>query len=132
MLPRMKTIKYELADGIATLTFDEEGSPVNTMCAQWQKDLTTATSQVLKDKDAIRGIVLASNKSTYFAGADLKATMRLKASDAAAVFQEIEQPAPFSDHQHEAAARVIVLIVPFEMGREVADALGQDRDLHLG
>ncbi|HQR97776.1 MULTISPECIES: 3-hydroxyacyl-CoA dehydrogenase NAD-binding domain-containing protein [unclassified Polaromonas] len=87
----MKTIKYELTDGIATLTFDEEGSPVNTMCAQWQKDLTEATAQVVKDKDAIRGIVLASNKSTFFAGADLKATMRLKASDAAAVFQEIEQ-----------------------------------------
>jgi len=87
----MKTIKYELADGIATLTFDEEGSPVNTMCAQWQKDLTEATAQVVKDKDAIRGIVLASNKSTFFAGADLKATMRLKASDASEVFQEIEQ-----------------------------------------
>ena len=30
----MKTIRYELdADGIATLTFDEPGSPVNTMCA---------------------------------------------------------------------------------------------------
>ncbi|MES2241558.1 MAG: 3-hydroxyacyl-CoA dehydrogenase NAD-binding domain-containing protein [Pseudomonadota bacterium] len=87
----MKTIQYELADGIATLTFDEEGSPVNTMCAQWQKDLTEATAQVVKDKDAIRGIVLASSKSTFFAGADLKATMRLKASDAAAVFQEIEQ-----------------------------------------
>lgn len=87
----MKTIKYELADGIATLTFDEEGSPVNTMCAQWQKDLTEATAQVVKDKESIRGIVLASNKSTFFAGADLKATMRLQASDAAAVFQEIEQ-----------------------------------------
>lgn len=87
----MKTIKYELTDDIATLTFDEEGSPVNTMCAQWQKDLTEATAQVVKDKDAIRGIVLASNKSTFFAGADLKATMRLQASDAAAVFQEIEQ-----------------------------------------
>ncbi|MDP2033105.1 MAG: 3-hydroxyacyl-CoA dehydrogenase NAD-binding domain-containing protein [Polaromonas sp.] len=87
----MKTIKYELSDGIATLTFDEEGSPVNTMCAQWQKDLSEATAQVVKDKDAIRGIVLASNKSTFFAGADLKATMRLQTSDAAQVFQEIEQ-----------------------------------------
>ncbi|MEO8021807.1 3-hydroxyacyl-CoA dehydrogenase NAD-binding domain-containing protein [Polaromonas sp.] len=87
----MKTIKYELTDGIATLTFNEEGSPVNTMCAQWQKDLTAATAEVVKDRDGIRGIVLASAKSTFFAGADLKATMRLKASDAAEVFQEIEQ-----------------------------------------
>lgn len=87
----MKTIRYELADGIATLTFDEPGSPVNTMCAQWQEDLTAAVQQVLKDKDAIRGIVLASAKTTFFAGADLKGTMRLQQSDAQQVFREIEQ-----------------------------------------
>lgn len=87
----MKTIRYELADGIATLTFDEPGSPVNTMCLQWQQDLTEAVQRVLQDRDAIRGIVLASAKSTFFAGADLKGTMRLRAEDAPAVFREIEQ-----------------------------------------
>jgi len=87
----MKTIRYELQDGIATITFDEQGSPVNTMCQDWQHDLTAVTAQVLKDKDAIRGIILASAKSTFFAGADLKATMRLGAADAPAVFREIEQ-----------------------------------------
>ncbi|HZN48201.1 MAG TPA: 3-hydroxyacyl-CoA dehydrogenase NAD-binding domain-containing protein, partial [Ramlibacter sp.] len=87
----MRTIRYELADGIATLTFDEPGSPVNTMCAQWQEDLSAAVQQVLKDQDAIRGIVLASTKTTFFAGADLKGTMRLKPSDAPQVFREIEQ-----------------------------------------
>ncbi|MBX3587283.1 MAG: enoyl-CoA hydratase/isomerase family protein [Ramlibacter sp.] len=87
----MKTIHYTLTDGIATLTFDEPGSPVNTMCAQWQLDLTEATDRVVKDKDAIKGIILASNKTTFFAGADLKGTMRLQASDAHRVFEEIEQ-----------------------------------------
>ena len=87
----MKTLRYELADGIATLTFDEPGSPVNTMCQQWQDDLTEAVQQVVKDRDAIRGIVLASAKSTFFAGADLKGTLRLKAGDAPQVFREIEQ-----------------------------------------
>lgn len=87
----MKTIRYELQDGIATLTFDEPGSPVNTMCLQWQEDMAEAVAQVLKDKDAIRGIVLASAKSTFFAGADLKGTMRLAATDAPRVFQEIER-----------------------------------------
>ena len=87
----MKTIRYQLQDGIATVTFDEEGSPVNTMCAQWTADLVAVTAKVVQDKDAIRGIVLASNKSTFFAGADLKATMRLQATDAPRVFQEIEQ-----------------------------------------
>jgi len=87
----MKTIKYELRDGIATITFDEEGSPVNTMCVQWHTDLTEVTAQVVRDKEAIKGIVLASNKSTFFAGADLKGTMRLQPADAPQVFREIEQ-----------------------------------------
>ena len=91
MTTLMKTIKYELQDGIATITFDEEGSPVNTMCTQWQNDLTEVTAQVVRDKDAIKGILLASNKSTFFAGADLKGTMRLQPADAPQVFREIEQ-----------------------------------------
>jgi 3-hydroxyacyl-CoA dehydrogenase/enoyl-CoA hydratase/3-hydroxybutyryl-CoA epimerase len=87
----MKTIRYDLSDGIATITFDEQGSPVNTMCVDWQHDLSEVTQQVLEDKDAIQGIVLASAKSTFFAGADLKGTMRLQPVDAPAVFREIEQ-----------------------------------------
>ncbi len=88
----MKTIQYELnADGIATITFDEPNSPVNTMCVDWQQDLTTVTAQVVQDNDAICGIILASNKTTFFAGADLKGLMRLKPDDAPAVFREIEQ-----------------------------------------
>ena len=87
----MKTIRYELADGIATITFDEEGSPVNTMCADWQHDLTEVTAQVMRDCADIKGIILASAKSTFFAGADLKGTMRLQPSDAPRVFAEIEQ-----------------------------------------
>jgi 3-hydroxyacyl-CoA dehydrogenase/enoyl-CoA hydratase/3-hydroxybutyryl-CoA epimerase len=88
----MKTIRYELADGVATLTFDEPDSQVNTMCAQWQIDLSEATAQVLKDKAQIKGIVLASSKqTTFFAGADLKGLMRHKAVDTVTLFNEIEQ-----------------------------------------
>jgi 3-hydroxyacyl-CoA dehydrogenase/enoyl-CoA hydratase/3-hydroxybutyryl-CoA epimerase len=50
----MKTIRTNSTDGIATLTFDEPGSPVNTMCLQWQDDLNEVTAQVLKDKGAIK------------------------------------------------------------------------------
>jgi 3-hydroxyacyl-CoA dehydrogenase / enoyl-CoA hydratase / 3-hydroxybutyryl-CoA epimerase len=50
----MKTIRYELHDGLATITFDEPGSPVNTMCADWQRDLTTVTGLVVRDKALIR------------------------------------------------------------------------------
>jgi enoyl-CoA hydratase/carnithine racemase len=87
----MKTIRYELQDGIATVTFDQPDSPVNTMGLQWQEDLSALAAQVIKDRDAIQGIILASAKSTFFAGADLKAVMRLQPSDAPAVFAEIER-----------------------------------------
>ena len=88
---QLKTLHYELADGIATITFDEEGSPVNTMCLQWQDDLQAAVEQVVKDKDAIQGIVLASAKKTFFAGADLKGVMRMTEADAPKVFADIER-----------------------------------------
>ena len=86
----LKTLRYELADGIATITFDEQGSPVNTMCLQWQQDMDALAAQVLQDKVSIQGIILASAKSTFFAGADLKGVMRSQASDGPRVFAEIE------------------------------------------
>jgi 3-hydroxyacyl-CoA dehydrogenase / enoyl-CoA hydratase / 3-hydroxybutyryl-CoA epimerase len=86
----MQTLQYQLVDGIATLTFDEPNSPVNTMCLAWQADLSAATAQLVADKDRIKGIVLASNKTTFFAGADLKAVMRLQASDAQRCYAEVQ------------------------------------------
>ena len=84
------TIRYELQDGVAVVTFDEQGSPVNTMSLQWQDDLAAVTAQVLADKAQLRGVVLASAKKTFFAGADLKGVMRSNADDAPRVFAEIE------------------------------------------
>jgi len=87
----MKTIQYELDSGIATITFDEPNSPVNTMCLQWQEDLGEVTAQVVKDKASLKGIILASAKSTFFAGADLKAVMRLTPADAPKAYAEVER-----------------------------------------
>ncbi len=86
----MKTIRYSLADGIATVTFDEPNSPVNTMCADWQADMSLLAAQLVADKPQLKGVLLASAKSTFFAGANLPAVMRLTASDAPAAFAEIE------------------------------------------
>ena len=87
----MHTIRYELgADGIATLTFDEPGSPVNTMGPQWQADLGAAVDRVVQDKERIKGVLLTSAKTTFFAGAELKGVLKLTAADAAAGFAGIE------------------------------------------
>ena len=88
----MQTLRYALdADGIATVTFDEPGSPVNTMCIAWQDDLGELVEQVQADLPNIRGIVLASAKPTFFAGADLKAVMRIREVDAVLVFEQVER-----------------------------------------
>ena len=87
----METLSYELAaDGIATITFDEPGSPVNTMTLQWQHDLAEAADCLVRDKERIKGVLLASAKSTFFAGAELKGVLKLKVEDAAEGFTRIE------------------------------------------
>ena len=71
----MKTLRYELADGIATITFDAPDSPVNTMTVEWQADLAEAAAQLGRDKERIKGVLLASAKTTFFAGAALKLSL---------------------------------------------------------
>ena len=87
----MNTIRYDIdAGGIATLTFDAPGSTVNTMTREWQGDLAEAAAQLERDKDRIKGVLLASAKTTFFAGAALKSVLLLTAEDAAPGFAEIE------------------------------------------
>ena len=87
----MKTIHYALADGIATVTFDEPGSPVNTMCQQWRDDMGELVAQLQADQNAMAGVLLTSAKSSFFAGADLKAVLRMSAADAPAFYAAVEQ-----------------------------------------
>ncbi|HEY8707685.1 MAG TPA: 3-hydroxyacyl-CoA dehydrogenase NAD-binding domain-containing protein, partial [Burkholderiaceae bacterium] len=87
----MQTIRYELGDdGIATVTFDAPGAPVNTMTPQWQADLSATADALERDKDRIKGVLLASAKTTFFAGAELNSVLKLKTEDAAQGFKEIE------------------------------------------
>ena len=87
----MQTIRYELgADGIATITHDAPGAPVNTMTEQWQADLADAVSRIEADKERIQGVLVTSAKKTFFAGAQLDNVLKLKTEDAAAGFKGIE------------------------------------------
>jgi 3-hydroxyacyl-CoA dehydrogenase/enoyl-CoA hydratase/3-hydroxybutyryl-CoA epimerase len=88
----MQTIRYDIdAQGIATVTFDEPGSSVNTMCLAWQDDLAELLARIADDAPRLAGIVLASAKPSFFAGADLKLMMRTRESDAAQAFVRIER-----------------------------------------
>jgi 3-hydroxyacyl-CoA dehydrogenase/enoyl-CoA hydratase/3-hydroxybutyryl-CoA epimerase len=87
----MQTMRYELDDaGIATLILDALDAPVNTMTEQWQQEMSLAADLLERDKERIKGVLLTSAKTTFFAGAQLKGVLKLRAEDAAQGFREIE------------------------------------------
>jgi len=87
----METIRYDIdAQGIATLTFDAPDAPVNTMTELWQREMIEAVERLHADRERIGGVLLASAKTTFFAGAQLKNLLKLRAEDAAEGFRGIE------------------------------------------
>ena len=76
---------------VATLTFDDTDAPVNTMRLQWQDDLVTATEALRAQRESLRGLVLESAKSTFFAGADLKGVLRLRPEQAPQIYEQVQR-----------------------------------------
>jgi len=66
-----KYFRYDVADGIATLTLDESDAPVNTVSPGWIDEMVDVIGRVKSD-DAVKGLVITSAKSSFMAGADLK------------------------------------------------------------
>ncbi len=88
----MNPIQYEIdAEAVVTLTFDQPDSPVNTMNAQWREAFAEAVARIEAEREAIAGVILASAKPSFFAGADLKSVLELKSSDAPQLYAEIER-----------------------------------------
>ena len=76
------------SDGIVTVTMDLDG-PVNTMNAQYQTGIL-ATMDRLENELGLAGVVLASAKTTFFAGGDLKAMLRVAPGEEVEQFEMIE------------------------------------------
>jgi len=87
----MNQIRYETdAEGIVTITFDSPDGPVNTMSQAWHDDFIACAARVDAEKDKLRGVILASGKASFFAGADLKSVLQLTEKDAPEVYRGIE------------------------------------------
>jgi 3-hydroxyacyl-CoA dehydrogenase / enoyl-CoA hydratase / 3-hydroxybutyryl-CoA epimerase len=71
------------ADGIVVLTLDQPGSPVNTMGPDYLDAMGVIVSRLESEVDAITGVVIASAKSTWVAGADLDRMRQIQPADAA-------------------------------------------------
>ncbi len=78
------------SDNIVTITFDAPDSPVNTMTEAFQKAFTETVARLAKEKDSTRGVILASAKKTFFAGAELKDVLKFGPDDGPKVFRWIE------------------------------------------
>jgi 3-hydroxyacyl-CoA dehydrogenase/enoyl-CoA hydratase/3-hydroxybutyryl-CoA epimerase len=85
-------VRYEKGDDrVVTLTFDAPGAPVNTMTAAWQEAFTAAVARLEKENDEIAGVILASAKRTFFAGAELKDILKYGPADGLKVFAWLEE-----------------------------------------
>lgn len=66
------TIQYAVdPDGIAILTIDLPGLPMNVLTPELMADLDSLIERAAAD-DAVKGIILASGKKAFIAGADIK------------------------------------------------------------
>lgn len=84
-------VRYEEGDdNVVTLILDAPGAPVNTMTREWQEAFTAAVARLEKEKDGIAGVILASAKKTFFAGAELKDVLKYGPDDGPKVFEWIQ------------------------------------------
>ncbi|HET6447653.1 MAG TPA: enoyl-CoA hydratase-related protein, partial [Conexibacter sp.] len=58
-------------DGIVVLTLDEPGAKVNTMNAAYRAAMGATVDRLEAERDGIAGVVVASGKSSFFAGGNL-------------------------------------------------------------
>ena len=84
-------IHYQLSDdGIATLTIDMPGQSVNTMNRAFQEALAAMVQQLHSQLEQIKGVIITSAKSTFFAGGDLKELLALGPDDKAQCFAMLQ------------------------------------------
>jgi len=84
-------INYNIdSDGIATITWDMPGRTMNVLNEASMTAYAEALDKALKD-EAVKGIILASGKADFIAGADLDMILNLDTSDAAKVMDQFSQ-----------------------------------------
>ena len=87
-------VRYELKDGIAHIVLDDPSQNANTMTEAYRASMEEAVNafcdDIEKDAGAVKGAVVSSAKSTFFAGGDLKLMTQATKDDAQALFDNVE------------------------------------------
>ena len=78
-------------DGIVTLTLDDPTASANTMNDLYVESMAAAVDRLYDEADSVTGVVVASAKKTFFAGANLNEMVKAGPADAPAVFELAER-----------------------------------------
>ncbi len=88
------TIRWDdLDNGVVLLTLDDPTQRANTMNAGFLASMSATLDRLAANKADIRGVVITSGKSTFFAGADLKDLIAM--TSASQVYGFVEQSKGF-------------------------------------
>jgi 3-hydroxyacyl-CoA dehydrogenase/enoyl-CoA hydratase/3-hydroxybutyryl-CoA epimerase len=89
-----EAVRYEVVDAIAHIILDDPNQSANTMNAAYNSAMTAAVDRlaadIAADADSIKGVVVRSEKKTFFAGGDLKLMMQAGPDDSQRLFEEVE------------------------------------------
>lgn len=81
-------VRTELDNGIVHLILDDPNQNANTMNQAYTDAMAAAVDAIEPDK--IKGVVISSAKSTFFAGGDLKLMTQATPADAEKLFENVE------------------------------------------
>ncbi|GAA1126538.1 3-hydroxyacyl-CoA dehydrogenase NAD-binding domain-containing protein [Kribbella jejuensis] len=83
-------VEWKNDAGVVTLTLNDPSASANTMNDAYVEAMGRTVDRLVAEKALLKGVIVTSAKSTFFAGGDLRMLSRIQPSDAAQVFETIE------------------------------------------
>ncbi|MGW7686816.1 3-hydroxyacyl-CoA dehydrogenase NAD-binding domain-containing protein [Kribbella sp. NPDC054772] len=84
-------IEWKNDAGVVTLTLNDPSASANTMNDAYVEAMGRTVERLVAEKALIKGVIVTSAKSTFFAGGNLQQLSQIQPSDAAQVFETIEE-----------------------------------------
>ncbi|GAA1601002.1 MULTISPECIES: 3-hydroxyacyl-CoA dehydrogenase NAD-binding domain-containing protein [Kribbella] len=83
-------IEWKNDAGVVTLTLNDPDASANTMNDAYVEAMGRTVERLVAEKALLKGVIVTSAKSTFFAGGNLRMLSQIQPSDAAQVFATIE------------------------------------------
>ncbi|TDD48920.1 3-hydroxyacyl-CoA dehydrogenase [Kribbella antibiotica] len=84
-------IEWSNIEGIVTLTMNDPDASANTMNDAYVAAMGATIERLQAEKDSIKGVIVTSAKSTFFAGGNLQQLVQIQPEHAQQVFDMVEE-----------------------------------------